>query len=115
MHQKSFSSSVILLSICFLILLGIIGFLLLKPRAQPSLTPSTQLSPPTIPQPPTQPIPPEEPADWRLYRNEEYGFEFRYPEEWGKLKIELPQNESDTFLKNILTQQIEAGVFSLGL
>src|SRR3989344_3791543 len=24
----------------------------------------------------------DETADWKTYRNEEYGFEFRYPEEW---------------------------------
>ena len=26
-------------------------------------------------------------ADWKLYRNEEYGFGFRYPGEWNSFKV----------------------------
>jgi len=28
----------------------------------------------------------QETADWKTYRNEEYGFEFRYPNEWNNVK-----------------------------
>jgi len=28
----------------------------------------------------------QETADWKVYRNEEYGFEFRYPNEWNNVK-----------------------------
>ncbi len=39
----------------------------------------------------TPEITPSEPSeigasDWKVYKNEEYGFEFRYPRQWGKIK-----------------------------
>src|SRR3989344_6628216 len=36
------------------------------------------------PCPPTQPITsPDEISDWKIYKNEKYGFEFKYPLEWN--------------------------------
>jgi len=32
------------------------------------------------------PAPSNETADWKTYRNEEYGFEFKYPESWGEVR-----------------------------
>lgn len=99
----------VIFAIILISLLGISDFLFLRQKLQPSLTPSTQPLPPTTSQLSTLP---DTTANWKTYRNEKYGFEFRYPEEWGELKIELPENEPDFSFKETLTQQIENGVFS---
>ena len=105
-RQKGKLQLILFIIILILILIGVVGFLVWEIGKQP---PSTS---PSIPQLPTQPTLPEKPTNWQLYKNEEYGFEFKYPKEWGELKIELPENESDFSYKKILTQQIENGVFS---
>lgn len=40
---------------------------------------------------------PEIPEDWKTYRNEEYGFEFRYPEDW---LFEVSPGGNDIHLSN---------------
>ncbi|TXH01277.1 MAG: hypothetical protein E6R05_05880 [Candidatus Moraniibacteriota bacterium] len=37
------------------------------------------------------------PADWKTYSNKEYGFEFRYPKEWG---IDNERSSQDTIVFN---------------
>jgi hypothetical protein len=33
----------------------------------------------------------DETADWKTYRDEEYGFEFAYPKEWGDIQVGSPK------------------------
>lgn len=46
-------------------------------QQQPVTPPPTVTEEPKIPEPPT-----DETADWKVYRNEEYRFEVRYPARW---------------------------------
>lgn len=34
-------------------------------------------------------------TDWKTYRNEEYGFEIKYPPDWYKEEINIPHSEDD--------------------
>ena len=89
--------------ISVLVIVGVVGIAIIMKFVFPlTLQPQTSQLPPSS----------ATTTNWKLYRNKEYGFEFRYPKEWGELKIELPENESDFSYKKILTQQIENGVFS---
>ena len=96
--KKGITQLTILLVFVILILVGVVCYLIWGVRKQP-----------TTPTPLTTS---HETTNWDTYRNEEYGFEFKYPKEWGELKIELPENVSDSYFKEILTQQIQKDVFS---
>lgn len=49
-----------------------------EPSASPPLAPVSPTTPPPSPTPASSPVP-DETANWKTYRNDEYGFEFRYP------------------------------------
>lgn len=61
-------------------------------------------------------------SSWKTYRNEEYGFEFKFPEEWGNTKtdfVDLAKDELDLTAGKSLTirftknPDIQVGSYSL--
>jgi hypothetical protein len=48
----------------------------------------------------------EETANWKTYRNEEYGFEFDHPKEWGSITLESQQN-NDVYIFNSSNEKID--------
>lgn len=90
--SKGISTSVGILVIVIFALLAV-GILSwqwsdLKKVEMPEIKAPEEILPPL---PPGEEIPPEEEtADWKVYRNEEYGFEVRYPGGWS---INLSPNE----------------------
>ena len=66
-----------------------------------------QVPQPIVSPPPISPTPIDETANWKIYRNEEFGFELKYPPGWKLeddnhsvfpgFKIQSPQNSSLAF------------------
>lgn len=74
-----------LLAILALVLIlgaGVFARFQMKPKADQVATPAPVVSEPTVTV--SEPI---DTSDWKTYRNEEYGFEFRYPELFFDLKV----------------------------
>ena len=99
LSKTGWKSKIPLISVGFLLLIivGIISFLLGKSLSQPKTSPPStisQLSPTSTPFPnPTTQIPTPTPttdpnANWKIYRNEKYGFSFNYPQNWKIVNIE---------------------------
>lgn len=79
--------------VLFLLIAGFFGY----KTSQGNLIKQVQPTPLTLPTvkpqitPLPSPLPESEiPADWKTYKNEEYGFEFKYPSKW--LYLETPTN-----------------------
>lgn len=70
---------IFIIVLCFLLAGGILAgqYWMLR---QENLTPLAPVSTPT----------PDETANWKTYRNEEYGFEVRYPQEWFVKENPIP-------------------------
>lgn len=79
MNQKGFSN--IILAIVIVIFLGVFGYFAFikkfEPIPQQPTSTTTQTKTPT----PTT-TPKDETANWKVYRNDTYGFELKYPDNW---------------------------------
>ncbi len=98
--QRGFSA-IIVAVIAGLIVAGIVaGYQYIwLPRQQelsPQKLPLAEEKVTSTPQTPT-PIPKDETADWKTYKNEEYGFEVKYPKDW-----EVVEDSSILFFDNPL-------------
>jgi hypothetical protein len=78
---------------------GILGYLRYFKREISSLTKFPEIKKP-------EKVVGEETANWKTYRNEEYGFEFDYPKEWGSIKLESQQN-NDVYIFNSSNEKID--------
>ncbi len=78
----------IVIGLMVLIFGGVILALSLKPKPQPEQPAITQPLLKTKEEPTITPIPEIDTSDWKTYRNEEYGFEVRYPNDWDAAEFQ---------------------------
>ncbi|MBU4337975.1 hypothetical protein KKB43_06045 [Patescibacteria group bacterium] len=78
--DKSFFAKLILAVVIFVSFMTVFGLTacLMKNKRVASLQPQVLISP----EPTATPVVNNEIADWKTYRNEEYGFEIKYPAKW---------------------------------
>ncbi|MEK7191411.1 MAG: hypothetical protein AAB153_03855 [Pseudomonadota bacterium] len=103
------------------------GFIDYRPQTQqPAPTSNETETPPASTQTTTQPSnqptsPPEITDNWKTYRSEEYGFEFRYPADWKVVKdysvpargfVQLQQSGSIAGGINIIRKPISSSINS---
>lgn len=74
LNNKGFAN-IIAIIVAVVVLIGAgVGYLVVKKR--------TPITTPETPAVSTQETITDETTDWKIYRNEEYGFEFKYPPTW---------------------------------
>ncbi len=95
-----------ILVITALIIAGIMGYYLYRNSQQ-------SVSPPITSPETGKPIIEEETADWEVYRNEEYGFEIRYPVEMKEEETLYQGYEGQTFCS--IGEGCYTSLFSMGL
>lgn len=114
MFDKSLSKSVLVIAIA-LVFIAVLAVLampkqnppIVQPTSTPTTTPiATSISPTTNPTPtPTvspTPTPIIDISDWKTYRNDKYGFEFKYPKDWiggGGTEYDLSKLGDNNILK----------------
>src|SRR3990170_5593397 len=80
-REKGFALPLILVVVTTGIVIGFFGLqFYLKNKVGPPYMPSVSID--QTPTPPTLPSQPDETAGWKTYRNEKYGFEVKYPNDW---------------------------------
>lgn len=102
--KKNFPLILVVVLILVAIASGIvIGKYFLGQKASPS----TNQVVPTLTQPTLIPTPtPDLTADWKTYRNKEFGFEFKYPADWKLNELKNPPFRNIIYgIANIDTQQ----------
>lgn len=105
---KAHKTAVIMASVGFVLLSGMITYLVISPSRKtlvapmeqerlitpPTITPTPQLSP-TTPQPTATPVPTIPSTAWKTYNNATYGYSIKYPPDWtardlGALEPKIP-------------------------
>lgn len=75
--DKSYFIKLILVSVIFISFLIVLGLMAYLAKNKQAVNPQPQIL--VSPEPTFAPIVKDEIVDWQTYRNEEYGFEFKYP------------------------------------
>lgn len=89
-ESLSLAMSKLILVVSFIVgigaVLGVLGYVLTKQKCAVQSPPVAQKA--------------DEIADWKTYRNEEYGFEFKYPNSWIELTTEDDKTRGNTGYTN---------------
>lgn len=108
--EKSVLTPVVLLILIAVLGIAIYSFMfknsspvVVQPTPSPTITPTSTPLPTLSPTPtPTiMPTPNIDISDWKTYRNEKYGFEFKYPSNWfgGGTEFDLSKLGDNNILK----------------
>lgn len=90
MNNKGFSN--VILVIGLVILVGIAGYFIFVKKSGPVTQKQTSATS-NIPAPTPSPTLTEETTNWKTYRNEKYGIEFRYPSQWQLTEAEASPSQ----------------------
>ncbi|MBU4338113.1 PT domain-containing protein [Patescibacteria group bacterium] len=114
MISDKISSSKIILAIVVLAALGAIAYsvalkkvppVAVQPTVSPIITPQPTAMEPTLTPTPvitTEPTPNIDISDWKIYRNDKYGFEIKYPSGWivrEETEFDLSKLGNDNIIK----------------